>query len=61
MQVKNTEYNFRNDAIRWQISKSTNVIFYTFDIHYGTTCANESDKHTDRQTHLETEKPIAIG
>ena len=23
-----TEYNFRNEAIQWQMSKSTNVIFY---------------------------------
>ena len=26
-----TEYNFRNDAIRWQMSKSTNVIVYIVD------------------------------
>ena len=26
-QVKATEYNFRNDTIRWQISKSTKDIF----------------------------------
>ena len=25
------EYNFFNDAIRWQISKSTKVTFYIFD------------------------------
>ena len=29
-QVKVKEYNIRNDAIRWQILKSTNVILLHF-------------------------------
>ena len=28
------EYNFRNNAIRWQMSKSSNIIFYIFDIRW---------------------------
>ena len=29
--IKVMEYNFQNDAFWWQMSKSTNVIFYIFD------------------------------
>ena len=34
---KVTEYDFRDDAIRWQMSKSANDIFYNFDFRQGTT------------------------
>ena len=48
MQVKVTEYNFRSDAIRWQMSKSTNFLFcLIYAFRYVTTCAKESNRHAD--------------
>ena len=49
--VKVTEYNFRTDAIRWQISKSINIDFFNiFYFRQSTTCANNSNGQTHRQT-----------
>ena len=42
------------------MSKSTNVIVYVFDFRYDTTCANDCKRQTDRHTHTETDKVIAI-
>ena len=46
----------RDDATRRQISKSTNVIFFTFLIYAKTctTCANDCNTHTDTQTQTQT-------
>ena len=52
-QVKVTEYNFCNDMLRWRISIYTNVIC---DFRKDVTC-----KESNRQTHIETDKAIAIG
>ena len=41
--------------IQWEMSKSTNVIFYISDFRSGTTCAHESNTHT------ETDKPKPTG
>ena len=40
------------------MSKSTKIIFYTFDFRWDTTCANEQ---TDAQTDKDTNKPMAVG
>ena len=53
------ECSFRNYIIQWQMSKSTNVIFYIFDFRQGVTCANDSNTQTHTQT--KTNKPLAIG
>ena len=55
-------YNFRNDAIRWQISKSTNVIF-TFFIFAKVRPVRTivTDIQTDNYTYMETDKAMAIG
>ena len=65
MQVKVTEHNFRNDAIRWQMQKSTKGNFYIF-IFFAyvrplrkKVTDTQTDRHTDRQTYRETDKPIA--
>ena len=52
------EYNFRIDAIRWQMSTSANVIFYIFIFAMRTSV---TDRQKDANTHTETAKPMAIG
>ena len=51
--IKVKEYNSCSDDIRWQMSKSTNVIFYFFFIF-----ANAWPVHTDthRHTYRQTQK-----
>ena len=63
MQVKVTEYNSCNDAIRWQMSKSTHIIFYICDFRKYVTYVNDYNRQTHRHahTHRETDKPMAIG
>ena len=64
--VKSAEYNFRNDAIPWQMSKSANVIF-TFLIFAKVwpvdDCNRQADHthtHTHTHTDRETNKPIIM-
>ena len=52
------KYNFCNDAIRLQMSKSANIIFYIFDFRYDMTCAHHCNTHRNR--HTEMDKPIGI-
>ena len=61
VKVKVMIYNFSIGAIRWQILKSINVIFYIFDFRHDMTCAHKSNTHTHTHTHTETNKTIAIG
>ena len=62
--IKVTKYNFRNEAIQWQISKFTNIIF-TFVIFAKVRPVRKkvTDIHThiNKHTDTETDKPIAIG
>ena len=59
---------FFNYTIRWQIRKSTNVIFYICDFHQGVTYVNDFNRqphihtntHTHTHTHTETDKPISV-
>ena len=50
------EYNFRNDAVRWRISNSINLIFTCFYFRQGTNCAHENNTQTYR--HREIDKPL---
>ena len=60
--VKVTEYNFGNDAIRWQISKSTNVIFtWLIFAKIRPVVMAVTYTHTYIHTQRETDKAMAIG
>ena len=48
------ECKFLNDTIRWQLSKSTNVISYMFDFRVDMSCANG---RTQRRI-IETDEPV---
>ena len=50
-------------SLRWQMSKSTNVIFYMFDFRQGVTCANDCNIQTHEnlsQYRLGWPIPIAV-
>ena len=51
------EYNFRNDAIRLQMSKSKNDIFYIFDFPM---VRSVLTKVANRHTYIETDKSMDI-
>ena len=58
MYVKVTEYNFRSRHLMAN-GKIYKYLFYTFDFHWGTNWASESNSQTN--SHTETNKLIAIG
>ena len=43
--------NFRNYALRWQMYKSANAIFYIFNFRWDTTCVGDCNMRTHRHTH----------
>ena len=61
--VKVAEYNIRSGLIRWQTSKSINVIFFNFDFQHDTSWAQKNRTHTRRQTNVykQTNKATARG
>ena len=58
--AKVTEYNARNVAGRWQMSKSINVLSYIFIIRQDLTCAHDFNTHTYTHTHREIDILVVL-